>query len=491
MRSEVERSSLREEAPDPTAQGSGLTAHGSKVKDECGVIGVHAPNASSLVVLGLQALQHRGQESAGAASFDGRVHLHKGMGLVAQVFAAAPELPGTWAVGHNRYSTCGTSVHANAGPFHVDTALGPLVLAHNGNIVNAPFLRSLLHDRYGLSGSSSSDSELLALLLKAAPDQTWPERILWMAGLARGSYSLVLLAGEQIFGVRDPMGNRPLALGRLADGWALASESCAFGLLGGRPVRDLGAGEIVEINASGPTPAGQIPRTRPAFCAFEYIYIARPDTLFAGRPVHAVRRAIGEELGREHPAEADLVIGVPDSGTSAALGYAAASGISFGEGLIKNRYIGRTFIQPVQAERERQIRMKFGALPLAGKRLVLVDDSIVRGNTLKPIVGLLRESGASEIHVRVAAPPITDPCYLGVDMARREELIANRLSEDRMAAHVGADSLRHISVDGLLRAIHGTRADTCLACFTGRYPLRIEPARIEGVETEVLEVAVP
>jgi amidophosphoribosyltransferase len=471
---------------------SQLTAHGPKLKHECGVIGIHAPDAASRVVLGLQALQHRGQESAGAASFNGRVHLYKGMGLVAQVFADAPALPGSWAIGHNRYSTCGTSVHANAGPFRVDTALGPLVMAHNGNIVNAPLLRALLRDSYGLTGESSSDSELLALLIKAAPAQaTWPERILWMSRLAQGSYSLVLLAGDRIFGVRDPMGNRPLALGRLSDGWALASESCAFGLLGGTPVRDVGAGEIVELNASGPRPAGQIPRARQAFCAFEHIYIARPDTLFAGRPVHAARRAIGEELGREHPAAADLVIGVPDSGTSAALGYSATSGIPFGEGLIKNRYIGRTFIQPAQAERERLIRMKFGVLPLVGKRLVLVDDSIVRGNTLKPIVGLLRDAGAAEIHVRVAAPPITDPCYLGVDMATREELIANRLDESEMAAHVGADSLRHVSVDGLLRAIRGTRSDTCLACFTGRYPLAIEPA-IEGkVETENMEVAVP
>jgi amidophosphoribosyltransferase len=462
-----------------------------KLRDECGVIGVHAPDAAALVVLGLQALQHRGQESAGAASFDGRVHLYKGMGLVAQVFADAPPLPGSWAVGHNRYSTCGTSVHANAGPFRVDTALGPLVLAHNGNIVNAPSLRSLLRERYNLVTASSSDSEVLAMLLKAAPaEMTWPERILWMSRLARGSYSLVLLAGDRIFGVRDPMGNRPLALGRLTEGWALASESCAFGLLGGTPVRDLGAGEIVEINASGPTPAGQIPRTLQAFCAFEYIYIARPDTVFAGRPVHSVRRAIGEELGREHPAAGDLVIGVPDSGTSAALGYAATSGIPFGEGLIKNRYVGRTFIQPAQAERERLIRMKFGALPLSGKRLVLVDDSIVRGNTLKPIVSLLRDSGAAEIHVRVAAPPITDPCYLGVDMASREELIANRLNEAEMAQHVGADSLHHISVDGLLRAIQGTRADTCLACFTGRYPLSIEPVENDVVGVEAMEVAV-
>jgi amidophosphoribosyltransferase len=470
------------EAPLSRERGRGWGWGEIKARDECGVIGVHAPDAGSLAVLGLQALQHRGQESAGVATFDGTVHLHKAMGLVQQVFAddtqRVPALPGDWAVGHNRYSTCGTSSELNAGPFLVETTEGPLVLAHNGNIVNAASLRTLLAvgaipAQSPVKPASDSDSELLALLLAAAPGDSWGERIRWMAAHAYGSYSLVLLIGDRLFGVRDPMGNRPLALGRLTDGWVLASESCVFSLLGGRAVRDLQPGEIVEIDASGPRPAGWLPPSRHAFCIFEYIYIARPDTLFAGRSVHEVRRAIGEQLGREHPARADLVIGVPDSGTSAALGYSAATGIPFGEGLIKNRYIGRTFIQPAQTERERLIRMKFGALPLKGKRIVLVDDSIVRGNTLNPIVTLLREAEASEIHVRIAAPPLTDPCYLGVDMASREELIANRLDEDGMAAHVGADSLHYVSIDGLLAAVRGSRDDHCLACFTGQYPLSI------------------
>ena len=445
-----------------------------KARDECGIIGVHAPGAAAFAILGLQALQHRGQESAGVASFDGAIHLHKAMGLVEQVFAATPPLPGDWAVGHNRYSTRGTSCQRNAGPFLVQTELGPLALAHNGNIVNAGALRSLLAGEYGLTPESDSDSELLALLLQAAPGENWPERVRWMAQRARGSYSLVLLTRDRLFAVRDPMGNRPLSLGRVADGWVLASESCVFSLLDGQPLRDLQPGEIVEIDASGPRLAGWLPPARPAFCVFEYIYIARPDTLFAGRSVHEVRRAMGEQLGREHPAAADLVIGVPDSGTSAALGYATATGIPFGEGLIKNRYIGRTFIQPAQTERERLIRMKFGALPLKGKRVALVDDSIVRGNTLKPIVRLLREAGASAIHVRVASPPLTDPCYLGVDMATRDELIANRLDETGMAIHVGADTLHYLSVEGLLAAVRGSRGDHCLACFTGHYPLEIE-----------------
>ncbi len=456
-----------------------------KVRDECGVIGVHSPDAANLAILGLHALQHRGQESAGAASFDGVIHLHKAMGLVDAVFAETPHLPGSWAIGHNRYSTSGSSTSINAGPFMQPTSLGPVVVAHNGNILNAAVLAGWLRDTYGLVAESASDSELLALLLRAAPGDTWTERIRWMASHARGSYSLILLAGERLIGVRDPMGNRPLALGRLRDGWALASESCAFSLLGGTPVRDVQPGEILEINAVGPAPAGRLEPTRHAFCAFEYIYIARPDTMLAGRAVHSVRRAIGEQLGREHPVLADLVIGVPDSGTSAALGYSTATGLPFGEGLIKNRYVGRTFIQPAQAERERLIRMKFGALPLGGKRVVLVDDSIVRGNTLRPIVTLVREAGASEIHVRIAAPPITDPCYLGVDMAQRGELIATRVDEAGMAAHVGADSLHHISVDGLLEAIRGTRGDTCLACFTGQYPLRLESEQSEAVAEAV------
>lgn len=463
---------------------------GRKVRDECGVIGVQAAGAGTLAVLGLQALQHRGQESAGVATFDGRVHLHKGMGLVEQVFSAAPDLPGEWAVGHNRYSTCGTSTAVNAGPFQVETRLGPVVLAHNGNIVNAAMLRSLLHRHYALQPESASDSELLALLLRVAPGDDWVGRLQWAARLARGSYSLVLLTGERLLGIRDPMGNRPLALGRLPDGWALASESCAFSLLGGQPVRDLQPGEILAIESTGPVPAGFLPATRHAFCAFEYIYIARPDSVFAGRTVHAARRAIGEELGREWPAAADLVIGVPDSGTSAALGYSTACGIPFGEGLIKNRYIGRTFIQPAQTERERLIRMKFGALPLHGKRIVLVDDSIVRGNTLTPIIGLLRDAGATEIHARIAAPPITDPCYLGVDMHSREELIANHLHPDAIAAAAGADSLRFISIEGLLRAVRGTRDDHCLACFTGQYPLTIEPDAEIVDDLPVAEVAV-
>ncbi len=452
------------------------------VRDECGVIGVHGTGAGSQVILGLHALQHRGQESAGVATFDGGMHLYKGMGLVEQVFTAPPPLPGIWSVGHNRYSTSGSSSPVNAGPFLVETDLGPLVLAHNGNIVNADPIREFLAVNYELTPESDSDSELLALLLRAAPGATWAERVSWMATRTSGAYALVLLTAEGLLGVRDPMGIRPLALGRMSGGWILASESCAFSVLGGRHVRELEPGEILSVTKTGPTAAGQLGAAPGAFCAFEAIYLSRPDTLYGGRTVHAMRRAMGEELATEYPVAADLVIGVPDSGTSAALGYSAASGIPFGEGLIKNRYIARTFIQPVQAERERLIRMKFATIPLTGKRIVLVDDSVVRGNTLGPVVALLRDAGAREVHVRIACPPLTDPCYLGVDMPSREELIANRVPPDEMGAFVGADSLGYLSIDGLLQAMRGTVNTHCLGCFTGRYPIPPQPSRLTHME---------
>lgn len=441
------------------------------IRDECGVIGLRTANAGSMAVLGLHALQHRGQESAGVATFDGGIYLHKAMGLVEHVFAGSPQLPGIWAVGHNRYSTSGSSCAVNAGPFLVETPLGPLVLAHNGNITNASEIRVLLETEYGLAPESTADSELLALLLKAAPGDSWPDRIGWMAERIQGAYALVLLTDVGIFGVRDPMGIRPLALGRLADGWVLASESCAFSVLLGRLVRELAPGEVLAITAQGPEAASQLPVTRRAFCAFEAIYLARPDTHFGGRAVHAIRRAMGEELSAENRVAADLVIGVPDSGTSAALGFSTASGIPFGEGLIKNRYVGRTFIQPEQADRARLVRMKYAAIPLHGKRIVLVDDSIVRGTTVGPIVTLLREAGASEVHVLIASPALKHPCYLGVDMASHDELVANHLSAAELATHVRADSLAYLSVPGLLRALRGTADDHCLACLTGSYPV--------------------
>lgn len=460
------------------------------VRDECGVIGIQGADAGRLTILGLHALQHRGQESAGIATFENGIHLHKGMGLVEHVFAGVEQLPGWRAIGHNRYSTTGSSSPVNAGPFLVETELGPLVLAHNGNIVNADRIRDFLAAEFGLAPVSDSDSELLALLLKAAPGDSWTERIRWMARRASGAYALVLLTRDGIFGVRDPMGIRPLALGRMPRGWILASESCAFSVLGGRHVREIEPGEILCITSAGPAPGGQLPAAPRAFCAFEAIYLSRPDTFYGGRTVHAMRRAMGEELAAEYPVEADLVIGVPDSGTSAALGYSAASGIPFGEGLIKNRYIARTFIQPVQTERERLIRMKFATIPLHGKRIVLVDDSVVRGNTLGPIVSLLHDAGAREVHVRVACPPLTDPCHLGVAMASRDELIANRVPPHQMAAFVGADSLGYLSIGGLLRAMRGSTTDHCLACFTGRYPIPPESPRLAASASGKYELGI-
>jgi amidophosphoribosyltransferase len=455
----------------------------SKIHDECGVIGVCGSNAADRAVMGLHALQHRGQESAGAASFDGHLHTHKAMGLIDRVFGEPPSLPGNMAVAHNRYSTSGKSVGINAGPFTQETDLGPIALAHNGNIVNADALRQLVAES-GLVPHSTSDSELLAMMLKVAPGDGWFQRIQFLATHAVGSYSLTILTADGVIGVRDPLGNRPLSLGTWTDsngqGWALASESCAFPLMGATLIRDIAPGEVVQIREGGVINLGRLAASRQAFCAFEYIYIARPDSIIGGRSVHEVRRAMGAELADEHPANADVIIAVPDSGTSGALGYAERSGIPFGEGLIKNRYVGRTFIQPSHAERQRLIRMKFGVLPLTGKRVVLVDDSIVRGNTLTPICELLKEAGATEIHVRIASPRIHDPCYLGVDMASHEELIANHIHEDEMARRFDADSVAHISVEGLLRAIRGTKANTCLACFTGEYPIEIGSRRAAG-----------
>ena len=450
---------------------------------ECGIVGVASPDAATRAIMALQAVQHRGQESAGAASFDGALHVHKGMGLVEAVFAVEPELPGNMAVAHNRYSTCGSSSEVNAGPFVEMSELGPFAVAHNGNVVNGPELRALVAS-HGLSPQSTSDSEVLAMLLRLAPGSGWADRMVWVASKVIGSYSLAILTGDGVIGVRDPLGNRPLSLGTWtgaegATGWILASESCAFAMVGATLTRDVAPGEMIQIRPSGVTSLGRLPASRHAFCAFEYIYIARPDSVIGGRTVHEVRQAIGRRLAEEHPADADLVMGVPDSGTSAALGFATGSGIPFGEGLIKNRYVARTFIQPHQADRERLIRMKFGVLPMHGRRIVLVDDSIVRGNTLRPIVALLRDAGAAEIHVRIASPRIFDPCYLGVDMATRDELIANHCGEADMAGRFRADSLHHVSVDGLLEAVRGSSSTMCLACFTGQYPLRLESERTE------------
>ncbi len=461
--------------------------------ESCGIFGIYAPGyqVARLAFFALYALQHRGQESAGIASSDGQVaHVHKALGLVAQVFTEENLHPlrGHLAIGHTRYSTTGAPRLRNSQPYLIETALGPLGIAHNGNLTNAPSLRRDLLQR-GIGLTSSSDSEVITMMLCGAPGQSWEERIGAFMQQAQGAYSLAMLTQKAVYAVRDPWGFRPLCLGRLNNsGWVVASESCALATIGATFEREVRPGEVVRLDENGVTAwQGVEPAAPPALCIFEYIYFARPDSLFEGRSVHRVRRQLGKRLAREHPVDADLVIAVPDSATSHAIGYAHAARIPFGEGLIKNRYIGRTFIQPDDRLRRMGVALKFNPLPdsLHGKRIVLVDDSIVRGNTSGPLVGLLRQAGASEVHVRVASPPIRHPCFMGVDMASREELIAARMDVPAIARHLGADSLAYLSLEGLVESVSQGYPGHCLACFNGDYPVDVA----ENVGKEAFEPA--
>ena len=460
---------------------------GDSPHEACGVFGIyaHGVDVARQTFFALYALQHRGQESAGIATCDGHVaNIHKGMGLVAQVFTEENLHPlrGHLAIGHTRYSTSGSSKLRNAQPYLIETALGPLGIAHNGNLTNSPQLRRDLLQR-GVGLASSSDSEVITQMLAGAAGKTWEERLRMFMIQARGAYSLTVLTRDAIYGIRDPWGFRPLCIGKMnSNGWVIASESCALGTVGAEFVREVHPGEIVRLDENGMTSVfGAPPADELALCVFEFIYFARPDSLLGGQSVHRVRRNLGEQLARESPVEADMVMGVPDSATAHAIGYAWESGIQFGEGLIKNRYIGRTFIQPDDRLRQRGVALKFNPLPdlLQGRRIVLVDDSIVRGTTSGPIVALLRQAGAAEVHMRVASPPIAHPCFMGVDMASRQELIAANKSVDEIAAHIGADSLKYLSMKGLGRAIGGPAAGLplrghCMACFSGDYPLDLD-----------------
>jgi len=471
-------------------------------REACGVFGIVVPGppqeaapsaeAAKSAFFALYALQHRGQESAGIGAMGpGGIRVHKGMGLVTQVFTERDLAPliGDLAIGHVRYSTTGTSNLTNAQPYVIHTGAGPLALAHNGNLTNAKALRIHLHER-GVGLSSESDSELLTQLL-AGGEGDWGARIEHMMRLAEGAYSLALMTVDAIYAVRDPHGFRPLYLGELAPvgagrpGYVVASESCAFGPIGARLLREVEPGEIVRLARDGMTSRfpGLPPAPR-AFCTFEYVYFARPDSVIEGQLVHVARQRLGEILAAEAPASADLVIGVPDSALPAALGYARVSGIPYGEGLIKNRYIGRTFIQPTPEQRKAGVRLKYNPLGanLRGKRVVLVDDSIVRGTTAGPIVQLLREGGATEVHMRVSSPPVRHPCYMGVDMPRREDLAANHLDADGIARLIGADSCAYLSHDGMMQAIReglpvGSGHAHCSACFTGHYPIEVRDVR--------------
>jgi amidophosphoribosyltransferase len=398
------------------------------------------------------------------------------MGLVAQVFEEADirNLPGHIAIGHTRYSTTGSSRLANAQPIVVEGPHGEIAMGHNGNIINARELRGSL-ELEGAHFASSTDSEVIARLISSAPGRTWEDRLRWAIPRVDGAYSLVLMTNDLLMAVRDPLGNRPLCVGRMGDDWIVASETCALDHIGAEYVREVEPGEAIFIDESGMRSSQLVKPRREAFCIFEFIYFARPDSIIGDHRVYPIRMQMGAELARQHPVDADVVIGVPDSATAAAIGYAQASGIPYAEGLIKNRYVNRTFIKPDQDDRKASVQMKLNAVRelLDGRKVVVVDDSIVRGTTTPTVVSLLRRSGATEVHVRICAPPIMHPCYFGVDMATRGELIAANKSEDEICRHIGADSLGYLSIDGLLNAVN-TPQEFCLACFSGNYPIPVQ-----------------
>ncbi len=454
-------------------------------REECGVFGVWgASDASALTALGLHALQHRGQEATGIVSFDGeRFHSHKALGLVGDAFSDArvmAGLPGRAAIGHNRYATAGDTVLRNVQPLYADFEFGGLAVGHNGNLTNAHQLRRALVRR-GCLFQSTTDSEVFVHLIAISLYGTVVDRLIDALKQVQGAYSLVALTNESMIGARDPFGVRPLILGRLPSregAWVLASESCALDIVGASFVRDVEPGEIVVIDQAGVRSIKPWAKQPSRFCIFEHIYFARPDSVVEGAAVYAVRKRIGAELAREAPASADVVVPVPDSGVPAAMGFAAEAAIPFEFGIIRNHYVGRTFIEPTDQIRHLGVKLKHSAnrALLEGKRVVLVDDSIVRGTTSRKIVEMVRAAGAREVHMRVSSPPTTHSCFYGIDTPEREQLLAARNDVAAMARIIGVDSLAFISIDGLYRAVSGARRDPdrpqfCDACFTGDYPI--------------------
>ena len=452
---------------------------GDPLQEACGVFGIFAPglDVARLTFYGLYALQHRGQESAGICTADdGRLRLETGMGLVSQVFNEdlLARLQGGAAIGHTRYSTTGSSRFRNAQPLLMHGHGIDMALAHNGNVVDAQPIRQAL-EAEGVTFETSTDSEVIGKFLLAQPG-TWAQRFARVMQRFHGAYSLVVLTPDRLLAARDPLGVRPLCLGRIDGGYVVASETCALDHIGAELVRSIAPGELVTIDARGWRSEQVATAPSARGCVFEHIYFARPDSVLDGQLVYESRMRMGAELAREHPVEADLVIGVPDSATASAVGYATATGIPYADGLVKNRYVGRTFIQPDQRLRELGVSLKFNPLSqiIAGKRLVVVDDSIVRGTTTPRVIQMLRHAGAREIHMRICAPPIRHPCFFGVDMATRAELIAANLTVPEVAAHIGADSLGYLSLEGLKRAVGVPGDPFCLACFTGDYPVPVQ-----------------
>ncbi|MCS6909664.1 MAG: amidophosphoribosyltransferase [Anaerolineales bacterium] len=465
-----------------------------KPQHECGVIGIYAPNedVARMAFFGLYALQHRGQEAAGIAVADGQtIRLHKDVGMVAQVFTPqnlAP-LAGHFAIGHTRYSTTGSSNLRNAQPFLIETLHGPLALAHNGNLVNTAELRRELLQR-GVGLQSSSDSEVMTLMLAGAKGDTWAERLENTMPKWQGAYCLTVLTRDGVYAVRDPWGFHPLSIGQLpSGGHAVASETGALRTLGCVAIREVKPGEIIALSNSALRVRQALPpQPELARCTFEHIYFSRPDSFWDGLSTHQVRVRLGEELAREAPADADVVIPVPDSSTPAAIGYARVSGLPHNDGFIKNRYIGRTFIQPTDSLRKQGVALKFLALEenLRGQRVVMIDDSIVRGNTAGPLVQLLRDAGAREVHLRITCPPIAHPCFMGIDMGTYADLIAHRMTLEEMRDHIKCDSLHFLSLAGMMRAL-GRTSGYCNACFTGIYPLKVDTAHTKtGFEKAIV-----
>jgi amidophosphoribosyltransferase len=446
--------------------------------DECGVFGVfgHEEDAK-LTYLGLYAVQHRGQESAGIVSGDGtRLHTVKGMGLVQEVFtpAALARLPGELAIGHTRYSTAGDTTLNNAQPVVIDCNKGHIGLAHNGNLTNAGEWRRKLEHR-GSIFQTTSDTEVIVHLVARSSARTLAAALADALNQVEGAYSLLVLNQDELFAIRDPRGFRPLNLGRLGASWLVASETCAFDLIDAEYVREIEPGEMVRISRAGVESIHFAPEKPHQFCIFEHVYFARPDSLIFGRPVNQSREILGRLLAGEHPAAADIVVPVPDSGVPAAVGYARESGIPFRMALIRNHYIGRTFIEPEQAIRDFGVKLKLNPVRrmLEGQRVVLVDDSIVRGTTSRKIVRMVREAGAAEVHMRISCPPTVSPCYYGIDTPNRAELIAAQHSPEEIRQFVGADSLGYLSLESLRRAVGDDAGEFCTSCYTGSYPTEL------------------
>ena len=479
-----------------------LDPHDRGPQDACGVFGVWAPgeDVSKLTYFGLYALQHRGQESAGIAVGNGRqILVYRDMGLVSQVFdePTLNSLRGHLAIGHSRYSTTGASVWHNAQPTFRPTPTGSIALGHNGNLINAKDLAALVDEREHGGGlldipshtsAASTDTDLVTALLASYPDRTLEEAAVEVLPQLRGAFCFVFMDQGTLYAARDPQGIRPLVLGRLERGWVVASETAALDIVGASFVREIEPGELIAIDEDG-LRTRRFAEAKPKGCLFEFVYLARPDTLISDKRVHTVRADIGRRLARQFPVEADLVIPVPESGTPAAIGYADESKIPYGQGFVKNSYVGRTFIQPSNTIRQLGIRLKLNALRdvVEGKRLVVVDDSIVRGNTQRAQVRMLREAGAREVHVRIASPPVKWPCFYGIDFATRAELIANGLTVDEICRSVGADSLAYVELDELVAATDIAKDDLCRACFDGVYPVELpDPTHLGKHLLEVL-----